>query len=138
MKSATLFISSILLILSSCTKEATQQTSYLDKWVGEYEGISDHWTAGGGNVYHIYKVVEVDVKRNSTSSSVDLIVTYNGGSPRTLDTVHVNLSGIHKSRQTYQHSSLEIKFTPDSLIYNGYNHNSVGFQDGIDFEIEKK
>lgn len=123
-------------------------TTYLDKWVGNYEGNSRHWYSYSYFVdgeWHThneanYKKVVVNVQKGSKELCLNFKITYDDIEKDSIINLLFPESGdfIQYIDGGSSYGKIEINFTNDILSYDYSRGCGHYCSKGIDFKIEKR
>jgi hypothetical protein len=145
MKAKTYFLFCFLIIFMSCEKnDKADPSSFLNKWLGAYEGTSHHWITMPNDsemvTYNYYKKVHVDVQKSSLDSSLNLTITYNDSIIDSKNNLKFSSSDHHFSQwgDGSGYGSLTVNFNSDSLHYKFFQMCGIPCSSGIDFNLKKK
>ncbi len=142
----------LVIVLSlSISCEKTEDPTYLDQWLGMYEGSAYSWSKewDSSNDSSILResfwTVLAEVQKGEIDSSLSITLVFEGlTNDRIRTTTHSDLLisdlGYHKSSSgggsSYSH--VIIQFDADSLHYSSFSHSGIASQGGTDFGIAKK
>lgn len=140
-----LVISILALMNVGCEKkeETLTQSSYLDQWVGTYEGNSYQWlsyySAGQSSQSGVFKKVSIEVSRGSQDSTLDFAYTYNDSILKTEAALHFSDSGFHSSSWGggSSYATLEIYLHGDSIHYDLHQSCGMTCEQGEYINIQK-
>ena len=143
MKTSTVLIIFVLTLTMSCEK--IHNSSYLDEWLGVYEGTSHHWdiySVSTNNIVstHEYKKVLAEVGEGDLDSTLNLTLTFDSTITFTHSDLKFSASGHHFSVSGGGSgvASITIKFDTDSMHYNSFKKCGMPCSASIDFSIKKK
>lgn len=134
------------IIFCSCQKNNDiEPNSYLNKWLGIYEGTSHLWSSYPGSDFtnirnDYYYKAKVDVVKSSLDSSLNLTITYNDSIINSLNDLKFSSSGHHFSEwgSGSGYGSLTIEFMSDSLHYLSYQKCGIPCNVGAVFWLVKR
>jgi hypothetical protein len=139
-------ISSLVLLLNISCEKTTENSSYLSKWVGNYEGTSHHWSSyPSGDITdplienNSYEKVQVNVQESSKDSCLNFIITFNDSDTVKKNDLQFSVSGVHHSQWGggSGFGSLDIKFASDTINYNNFQKCGIPCSGGTDFVIAR-
>lgn len=137
----------VIVLCISCQKNDDtnpEQTSYLNEWLGEYEGTSHHWfsfyNGFEAEITHTYRNICVDVQIGSLDSTLNFTITYDEVDHQSFNDLEFTTLGYYHTQWGSGSSagSRSIQFRPDSLQYESSSHAGIATRSGIDFNIGRK
>lgn len=131
----------VLFLFISCQKDSNDPSTYLDPWLGIYQGTSHHWISYPSDTTfvtnHSYRSVMVEVVKGNMDSTVNLQIVYNDTITELKTDLKVSFTGHHFSQWGggSGYGSLTFDFRNDSLIYNYFQKCGIPCNSGIDFKL---
>jgi hypothetical protein len=120
-----------------------EKKSYLFKWTGTYQGLSDHWISYPTEVNgqwqyvtnHTYKNAVVTVTMSNQVSCLDIAISYDSAAAEISSGLNFSSSGNYFNQWGggSGYGSLTIKFSGESITYNYYQKCGIPCSSGIDF-----
>ncbi len=142
----------LLIILSlSISCEKIEEPSYLDQWLGMYEGSayswSHEWDSSKDSTIKRESIwtVLAEVRKGEVDSSLAITLTFDGitydrRNTWTLRNLIFPDSGYYNSVSGggSDYSNVMIQFDTDSMHYSSYNKAGIASSGGTNFSIAKK
>ncbi|MBI1288905.1 MAG: hypothetical protein GC178_15160 [Flavobacteriales bacterium] len=148
MKILPLYLLGVIFFLASCKKNENidipeQDPYYLEKWTGDYDGISHHFKrAHNGDSIQTWsqtKHVTVNVLKSSVDSSLNVFVSYNDTLTSSYFDLKLPVSGAYSSQSGSGsgYRELSLQFGSDSIDYYLYEACGVWCETTVQFALQK-
>lgn len=121
--------------------------NYLDQWVGTYQGVSEHWSSYPAQVNGQWQFINnstiknviVNVSKNSSDSTLDILVTYENTTPQNNTNLYFNDLGVYNKSWGggSSYGSLNFTFHSDSLKEVYFQKCGIPCNSGINYNIKK-
>lgn len=145
MKSRWFIILFAVVFLASCTKDdELQLDSYLNKWIGVYEGTSHSWiTSPTGNAMvttNTYSDIFIEVKKNNKDSILTLVYKDKYNNITGQGDYKILPSGYYHSEwgSGSSYGTISIRFDSTSLSYSSYQKCGIPCDSGKRSYLRKK
>lgn len=122
-------------------------SNFLDQWVGNYQGVSEHWSSypsmvnGQWQIINnsVTKNVSVSVSKNPSDTTLDLIILYENSNPEYKTNLNFNSSGTHNNSWGggSSYGSNYYNFHSDSLKQTYFQKCGIPCNSGINYNIKK-
>ena len=141
------FVLLVIVLTLSISCEKIEEMSYLDQWLGMYEGSSFHWSqefdSSKDSVVRMeyIQTVLAEVRRGKIDSSLSITLTFDDKFIHTQSDLIFSDSGYYFSawgRGGSSYSQLMIRFRADSMHYSSYGKAGIASSGGTYFSIAKR
>jgi hypothetical protein len=144
MKPKYIILLCVALSMVMCSKNESRLDTYLNQWMGKYEGTSHHWMTYPGDSGMINsntdKHVLVHVQKSSLDSCLNFTFTFDDTLINNINDIYFLPTGKHFSDWGggSGYGSVTIEFEPDRMNYHYFQKCGIPCSSGVDFTIDKK